>query len=306
MARRAIETSVRYDMRGVEMLARSVHAEILLWEGRWDEASDAAALALDATPYTASVAWRVLGTIQARRGGAGARDALDRMWEIAGPAHALTSTDPAAAALAEYLWLGEEEDASLVGALDDVLAFGLRVGNPWPSGALAFWMWKLGRLDEPPEGSQDFYTWILRGETDRASEFWAARGIPYEQALALMHGTEPDRLVALRLCEELGALPLASKIRADLAAEGVAVPRGRSKRTRDHPAGLTARQAEVLDLLVDGRTNVEIAQRLFLSSRTAENHVAAILLKLDVSTRDEAVARARELGLIGHAGTTPG
>jgi DNA-binding NarL/FixJ family response regulator len=78
----------------------------------------------------------------------------------------------------------------------------------------------------------------------------------------------------------------------------VSAPRGRSRATRAHPAGLTARQAEVLDLLVEGLTNAEIADRLFLSPRTVENHVAAVLLKLDASTRDAAAARAVELDLV--------
>ncbi len=68
--------------------------------------------------------------------------------------------------------------------------------------------------------------------------------------------------------------------------------------TRDHSAGLTARQAEVLQLLDEGLSNTEIADRLFVSSRTIENHVSAILGKLNSSTRREAVTRARAEGLL--------
>jgi DNA-binding NarL/FixJ family response regulator len=63
-------------------------------------------------------------------------------------------------------------------------------------------------------------------------------------------------------------------------------------------AGLTARQAEVLGLLARGLSNADIADDLFLSLRTVENHVAAVLLKLDVPNRDAAVARAREQGIL--------
>ena len=58
------------------------------------------------------------------------------------------------------------------------------------------------------------------------------------------------------------------------------------------------RQAEVLELLAEGLTNAEIADRLFISLRTVENHVTAILMKLDVTTRDAAVDTARDRGIL--------
>ena len=62
-----------------------------------------------------------------------------------------------------------------------------------------------------------------------------------------------------------------------------------------HPAGLTARQADVLDLLADGLTNAEIAVRLVLSTRTVDHHVSSILTRLGVASRREAGALARSL-----------
>ena len=67
--------------------------------------------------------------------------------------------------------------------------------------------------------------------------------------------------------------------------------------TRANPAGLTARQLEVLRLVADGCTNAEIATRLVVSPRTAEHHVAAVLAKLGAATRRDAARRASELGL---------
>jgi DNA-binding NarL/FixJ family response regulator len=73
---------------------------------------------------------------------------------------------------------------------------------------------------------------------------------------------------------------------------GVAnVPRGPRPSTRAHPEGLSARQAEVLGLLAEGLSNAEIARRLFLTPKTVEHHVGAILRKLRVNSRAEAVER---------------
>jgi DNA-binding NarL/FixJ family response regulator len=62
---------------------------------------------------------------------------------------------------------------------------------------------------------------------------------------------------------------------------------------------LTAREREVLELVAAGCGNHEIARRLVLSEKTVRNHVAAILLKLEVSDRAAPVAKARDAGLGG-------
>ncbi len=60
---------------------------------------------------------------------------------------------------------------------------------------------------------------------------------------------------------------------------------------------LTAREAEVLDLIAQGRSNAEIARRLYLSQKTVRNHVSNVFLKLQVADRSQAIVRAREAGL---------
>ena len=76
------------------------------------------------------------------------------------------------------------------------------------------------------------------------------------------------------------------------------IPRGPRRTTRANPAGLTARQLEVLALIAEGLTNAEIADRLVVSQRTAEHHVAAVLAKLGTATRRDAARRAAELRLL--------
>jgi DNA-binding NarL/FixJ family response regulator len=65
---------------------------------------------------------------------------------------------------------------------------------------------------------------------------------------------------------------------------------------------LTDREREVLDLIAQGRTNSEIADRFFLSRKTVANHISSIFSKLQVADRAQAIVRAREAGL-GHSDT---
>ena len=88
---------------------------------------------------------------------------------------------------------------------------------------------------------------------------------------------------------------MSQRLRA-LGVRGLA--RGPRASTRESPAGLTAREVDVLALLADGLRNAQIAERLVVSPRTVDHHVSAILRKLEAGTRGEAVARAGELGLL--------
>jgi DNA-binding NarL/FixJ family response regulator len=99
-------------------------------------------------------------------------------------------------------------------------------------------------------------------------------------------------LAALDALDELGAVAPARLVRRRLQAIGAtSVPRGPRPSTRAHPEGLSARQAEVLGLLAEGLSNAEIARRLFLTPKTVEHHVGAILRKLRVNSRGEAAAK---------------
>lgn len=65
------------------------------------------------------------------------------------------------------------------------------------------------------------------------------------------------------------------------------------------PFGLTQRELEILELIARGLTNDAIAERIFLSPKTVRNYVSAIFSKLDVESRAEVVARARDAGFGG-------
>jgi len=139
------------------------------------------------------------------------------------------------------------------------------------------------------------------GRWREAAAAWAAAGCPYEQAAALAESPDPaDLLAALGLLDDLGARPLATRVRGRLRALGIThIPRGPVGGTRANPAGLTARQIDVLRLLVQGHSNAQIARELVVSVRTVDSHVAAVLGKLGARDRHDAAARAAELGILG-------
>ena len=68
--------------------------------------------------------------------------------------------------------------------------------------------------------------------------------------------------------------------------------------TARHPAGLTAREVEVLRLVAQGLTDAEVAERLFLARRTVNTHLTSIYTKLNVNSRAAATRFAVENGLV--------
>jgi DNA-binding NarL/FixJ family response regulator len=153
---------------------------------------------------------------------------------------------------------------------------------------------------EPPDAEvRDPWGATVRGDHLAAYERWEGVGNPYEAGLALLDSADPDQWTqAFVLFDRLGARPAADRARRRLREAGVrALPHGVRASTRAHPAGLTSREQEVLDLLCTGATNEEIATTLVISVRTAAPHVSAVLGKLGVAGRREAAAEARRLGL---------
>ncbi|MHB1001516.1 MAG: helix-turn-helix domain-containing protein [Armatimonadota bacterium] len=65
---------------------------------------------------------------------------------------------------------------------------------------------------------------------------------------------------------------------------------------------LTKREVEVLGLVVEGRSSKEVADKLFVSKRTVDFHLANIYEKLQVTNRVQALWRASKLGLLSEYG----
>ncbi|HEX2767083.1 MAG TPA: AAA family ATPase [Candidatus Limnocylindria bacterium] len=275
-------------------------------QGRWVEAEALASEALgdgEWSPISPMVALTVLGRIRARRGATEARPPLEAAWEQASRSEDLQRTWPAISGLAEAAWLGGWEPSAterIADALEVVLGDARRLRLPWAIGELAFWLERLGR--GPVDGSGAAAPWqaSLAGDHRRAADAWGAIGCPYEAASALTDvDEEPALREALDTFMGLGAEPMAARVRRRLRALGATgIPSGPRRTTASSPSGLTARETEVLELLAGGLTDREIAERLVLSPRTVSHHVSAILGKLGVRRRTEAIALARSTGRV--------
>jgi DNA-binding CsgD family transcriptional regulator/tetratricopeptide (TPR) repeat protein len=119
-------------------------------------------------------------------------------------------------------------------------------------------------------------------------------GRAFRQAYRKAHGSEMR--------------PLADAVASAGLSLGIRVgeddPEHLPRQGAHHPFNLTAREVEVLALLVQGLTNRRIASALRMTEKTASVHVSHILAKLSVNSRGEAVARAYEVGLARHAVST--
>jgi ATP/maltotriose-dependent transcriptional regulator MalT len=266
-----------------------------VYRGRW-ESADATLRRLLASVEQPGVLENLaiggLAVLAVRRGAHDAGELAERAWQLATRAGAAHYLGPAAVARVEHAWLTASGRLEVIvdealGALLDrfrrsaVLRTAARAGLAIGSDE---------EIDEP-------YASGIAGRFEAAAHQWHQRGEPYEEGLELFSTGEPDALLqALQIFDRLGARPAAELARRRLRTSGVRrIPRGPQDSTRRHPAGLTERQAEVLQLLIQGLTNPQIAERLVVSVRTVDHHVAAILQKLGVGSRHEAVARAATL-----------
>jgi ATP/maltotriose-dependent transcriptional regulator MalT len=277
-------------------------ARLELDQGRWAEAAESAAFAVR-DPRSAALlrilAFAVLALVRARRGDPGSWPLLDEAKTLSAPTNELQHMAPVSAARAEVAWLeGRPDmiDAETRAAFDRAV----EVGDPWTIGELGYWRWRVGLIDAAPVGAAEPYALMMTGECERAASRWTEIGCPYEAALALAGaGDESSLLRSFETLTGLGAAPAAAIVARRLRQRGVrGLKRGPRRSTRENPAGLTAREAEILALIAAGLRNTDIAGRLFLSAKTVDHHVSSILQKLGVPTRGQASLEATRLGLM--------
>jgi DNA-binding CsgD family transcriptional regulator/tetratricopeptide (TPR) repeat protein len=295
----ALSRECGHDLSHLYFLAH--RARIELDRGGWGEAAEVAELVLGerfVSTYPRTVAMVALALVRARRGDPDVWGLLDGARDLSEPTGELPRIAPVAVARAEAAWLTGRSDA-VAAETDTAFRLALPGAAPWTLGELAVIRWRAGIEDDLPEQLPEPHSTQIAGRWREAASIWVELGCRYEAALALADGDTDAQRRALDALHELGAAPAAAIVARRLRARGVrGVPRGPRPSTRKSPAGLTARESEVLALLAEGRQNAEIADRLVLSRRTVDHHVSAILRKLGAHTRGEAVANAAQLALL--------
>lgn len=238
-----------------------------------------------------------LALLRIRRGDPGADELLNEVYDLAMSMDEPERVGRITAARAEQAWYcGDLE------TLARETAMGLKeLGDrriPWVKGELLFWRSKAQAVDPNCSDVPEPYRLMLSGEWQAAADAWEKIGMPYEQALSLAEGSDEALLQSLALLDRLGASPLEAIVRKCLRERGVrGVPRGPREATRGNPKGLSEKEFEVLSLLVEGYSNAHIARRLHRSTKTIDHHVSAILCKLEVHSRTEAITAAFGLGI---------
>ena len=277
------------DLWRINVLALLARSQ--LDQGRWIEAADSATLVLEdprESPWPHMEALVVLALVRARRGDPGAREALDATAVVGVSPEEVFAMVDLAAARAEVAWL-ERRPEGVERETATMLGDAIRDGRTSDVARLSYWRRQAGLAVDTREPVSGPYAAGSRGLWREAADEWTRRGCPYETTLALSESDDEDELRrTLEECHRLGARPAAAIVTRRLREIGARVPRGPHSSTRENPAGLTAREFQVLQLIATGSTNAEIAARLFLSKRTVDHHVSAVLRKLNVRTRVEA------------------
>ncbi|MCI0545499.1 MAG: AAA family ATPase [Actinobacteria bacterium] len=289
----AIEHGTAHDEDYHVAYCRSWLARIAHEQGRWDDAVHQAELVGATVSSNEGIAYMTamsaLGRVRVRRGDPGGLRLLNELTNT-GDHHELQHIWNAICGRAEHFWLiGQPEGGHdlLIPAYERAL----QTDSEWARGEIGFWMWRTGTIVGPPDGAAEPFHLQMAGDWQASATLWHEIGCPYEEGMALADGDRDAKLQALAIFDSLGARPESDRLRAELRQAGVeSIPRGPARSTRANPAGLTNRQVEVIELMAQGMSNAEIAEKLFISRKTVEHHVSAILTKLGAGSRTKAMA----------------
>jgi len=277
----------------------SVRSCMQLLRGRWQAALEDAHTVLDAEWAPIARFWPhlAIGVLAIRRGETS--ENLHDAWRLACDLDEPFLRLPLLSALAERAWLTGEDDSRLAEAASNLAGLARIPGLEWSLGELATWLHRLGLAVPMDLPVAQPYRLMLEGRAREAANLWRRSGAPYDEAMALLWSDDhDDQVAAITTFDAMGATVTADRARQELRSRGVTnLPARPRNTTRSNPAGLTNRQLEVARLVAVGMTNAELARRLYISEKTADHHVSAILGKLGMGSRREAPRRAAEFGL---------
>jgi DNA-binding CsgD family transcriptional regulator len=268
-------------------------AELALWEGRHDEAGATVAEGLDwcaerdpkgTLPDLSSPWYSLALRLEAERAErAAARQAPEEVAEAQRRAiPILAAVDRLATArapqaryppVAAHVQAAQAERSRLEGRSDP---------GRWRAAAAA---WE--RLEHPYDAAYARF---------REAEALLAAGGSRQQAETALRAAHQTTVAlgAMPLRREIELLAQRGRLHLQEPVDTAATPQASSPAAS---LGLTQREAEVLALVAEGRTNRQIGQALFITPKTASVHVSRILAKLGVAGRGEAAAIAHRLGL---------
>jgi DNA-binding CsgD family transcriptional regulator/tetratricopeptide (TPR) repeat protein len=301
-AAEALAFTSRRDLRGDAQSIEGMVAETLVDAGRYEEAIELAQSMLSTGGCEGALRFSpLLATARAkiRLGDSNAADILDELLEMGERAEEPQLTCPTRAARAEAAWLDgdlERMAAEAVAGLAELP----EPGSPWIRGELVLALWRAEGRIWKSDWIADAFLRHASGDFVGAAAIWRERGCVYDEADALGDSDdESDLRRAFEILDGLGARPRSKVVLQRMRELGVrSIPRPASAATKANPMGLTNREVEVATCLVEHLTNDEIAARLFISPKTVDHHVSAVLGKLGVSSRREA-ARITAASLTG-------
>lgn len=285
------------DLDAFELYGEALRARLLLEQCEWDAALEAAGRLLAHRHVEGatirSLAATVAGLVAARRSQA-STELLDEALRLAGPRGDPDRIAYVLAARAEAAWLQGQVEKALDQARQ-AYATARRGGSLSIVGMCAVWLSRMGSGAAAPRGAIEPVRLELEGRLEDAAVAWSDLGCRYDAALCRGRSTDPqaaregaETLLALGATAAISALNRLRRLRK----LGL-LPKGPRRATRENPAGLTARELEILDLLSEGLRNADIATKLVVSEKTVDHHVSAVLRKLGVRSRAAAVARVR-------------
>jgi len=289
-----------HDIATYATLMRSERTGMLEKTGRWDEALALSREILERVapaPVTRLCPLNRIGTILGRRSDPEAWAYLDEAIAAAERTGEPQSVVPIRLGRAEARWLeGRTADALREAELADDMA---DTDDAWTYGAVAAWLRRTGSARPVRAELAEPYQHQVSGHWEKAAQLWTDLGCPYEAALARLDAPDEAALrEALATFTALGAPAAARLARQRLRALGVrAIPVGPRSATRDDPFGLTRREREILAEICAGQTNAAIAAKLFISAKTVDHHVSAVLAKLGAPNRNAAAAQAARQNL---------